>query len=76
MAAIGVCSAKAALFQWMKATPGKRLQPEANRSVMDVLKTLKPSGTTYARVLVHSTSVDEKDVCKVRNPMARYGHDP
>jgi hypothetical protein len=76
MAAIGVCSAKAALFQWVKATPRKRFSRKQTGAVMDVLKTLKPSGTAYARVLVHSTSVDEKDVCKVRNPMAHYGHDP
>jgi hypothetical protein len=67
MATIGVCPAKAALFQWVKATPDKRFSRKQTGVVVEILKALKPSGTASH---VYSTSVDEKCVRKVRNPMA------
>ena len=42
MAAIGVRREKAALSQWVKAPPGKLLQPEATGATMEVTKWLKP----------------------------------
>ena len=42
MAAVGVRRGKAALSQWVKAPPGKLLQPEATGATVEATKRLKP----------------------------------
>jgi hypothetical protein len=42
MTGVGVRREKAALSQWVKAPPGKLLQPEATGATMEVTKWLKP----------------------------------
>ena len=44
MTGCGVRRDKAALFQWVKAPPGKLLQPEAPGATMEATKWLKPLG--------------------------------